>query len=104
MLQFFSENYRIVTDVMLREYFQHELEPRHFFEETMDPLSNIIIGLTVRKFQSRCLVRDLVSVWPDTTRLMRMDDLRWHVVSMLINAGLMNVRFRTYESENDGSA
>jgi hypothetical protein len=32
-----------------------------------------------------------------------MDDLKWHV-SMLTNAGLVNVRFRTHESEDDASA
>ena len=79
MMQFFQpDDYRIVTDVMLRryrEYFQDELEPRDFFDETMDPLSNMI-GLTFRQFQSRSIERDLVSVWPDTVRSMRMDDVR----------------------------
>ena len=74
MLQYFQpEDYRIVTDVMIRRYryhFQHELEQRHFFDETMNPHSNVI-GLSVRQFQSRCLVRDIVFVWPDTVRSMR---------------------------------
>ena len=106
MLHYFQpEDYRTVTDVMIRRYhyyFQHKLEPRHFFYETMN-LLNSMIGLTVRQFQSRCLVRDIVSVWPDTVRSMRMDDLRWHV-SMLTNAGLMIARFRTHESEDDADA
>ena len=69
----------------------------------MNPLSNMI-GLSVRHFQSRCLVRDIVFVWPDTVRsMMRMDDLRWHV-SKLTNAGLMNARFRTHELEDDADA
>ena len=50
MLQFYQpEDYRIVTDVIMlrsyREYFRCELEPRHFFEETMDPPSSML-GLT----------------------------------------------------------
>jgi len=84
------------------DYYRYELEPRHYVDEIMDPLSNIV-GLTVRQFQSRSLVRDLISIWPDTVRLMRMDDLRWHF-SMLTNADLMNVRFLTHDSEDDGSA
>ena len=50
MMEFFRpEDYRIVTDVMMRRYrenFQHELEARHFFNVTFDPLSNMV-GLTV---------------------------------------------------------
>ena len=97
MLQFFQpaeDKQRIVTGAILRgdrEYLQHELESRHFFEETMDPLSNMV-GLGVRHFQST-LVRDLVSAGPDTTRSIRIDDLRWHA-SMLTNASLINARFR----------
>ena len=49
MLQFYQpEDYRIVTDVMLRsyrEYFRREMEPRQFFEENMDLLSSML-GLT----------------------------------------------------------
>ena len=64
MMEFFQpEDYRIVSDVMMRryrEYFQHELEVRHFFDVTFDPLSNIV-GLTVEQFKSRAQVRDLVS-------------------------------------------
>ena len=80
MLQFFQpEDYRIVTEVMLRryrDYFRYELEPRHFFDEIMDPLSNMVVGLPVRQFQCRARVRDLVSSGLDTTRSMRIDDLR----------------------------
>ena len=105
MMQFFQpEDYRIVTDVMMRryrEYFQHELEPRHFFDDTFDPLSNMV-GLTVEQFQSRAHVRDLVSTGQNETRSIRLDDLRWHV-SRLTDAGLMNVRFRTLETEDEGS-
>ena len=82
MTEFFQpDDYRIVTDVMMhryREYFRHELEPRHFFDTTFDPLSNMV-GLTVEQFQSRALVRDLVSHGNEVTRTMRLDDLRWHV-------------------------
>jgi hypothetical protein len=46
MMEFFQpEDYRIVSDVMMRhyrEYFQHELEDRHFFDVTFDPLSNMV--------------------------------------------------------------
>ena len=103
MMEFFQpEDYRIVSDVMMmrryREYFQHELEARHFFDVTFDPLSNMV-GLTVEQFESRAQVRDLVSYGRDVTRL---DDLRWHV-SRLTDAGLMNVRFRTLETEDEGS-
>ena len=105
MMEFFQpDDYRIDMDVMMRryrEYFQHELEPRHFFDATFDPLSNMV-GLTVEQFKSRALVRDLVSHVMDVTRTMRLDDLRWHV-SRLTDAGLMNVRFRTIETENEGS-
>ena len=52
MLQFIQqEDYRIVTDVMLRryrEYVRHKSEPRHLFQETMDPLS-YMVGRTVRE-------------------------------------------------------
>ena len=103
MMEFFQpEDYRIVSDVMMmrryREYFKHELEARHFFDVTFDPLSNMV-GLTVEQFESRAQVRDLVSCGRDMTRL---DDLRWHV-SRLTDAGLMNVRFRTLETEDEGS-
>jgi hypothetical protein len=105
MMEFFQpDDYRIVTDVMMRryrEYFRHELEPRHFFDATFDPLSNMV-GLTVEQFKSRALVRDLASHGIDVTRSMRLDDLRWHV-SRLTDAGLMNVRFRTLEIEDEGS-
>jgi hypothetical protein len=105
MMEFFQpEDYRIVTDVMMRryrEYFQHELEPRHFFDATFDPLSNMV-GLTVEQFKSRALVRDFVSHVTHETRTLRLDDLRWHA-SRLTNAGLMNVRFRTHETEDEGS-
>ena len=84
-----------------REYFRHELEPRHFFDATFDPLSNMV-GLTVEQFKSRALVRDLVSHVIDVTRTIRLDDLRWHV-SRLIDAGLMNERFRILETEDEGS-
>jgi hypothetical protein len=105
MMEFFQpEDYRIVTDVMMRHYrehFQHELEARHFFDETFDPLSNMVC-LTVEQFESRAQVRDLVSYGRDVTRSMRLDDLRWHA-SRLTDAGLMNVRFRTLETEDEGS-
>jgi hypothetical protein len=105
MMEFFRpEDYRIVTDVMMRryrDYFQHELEARHFFDVTFDPLSNMV-GLTVEQFESRAQARDLVSCGTDVTRTIRFDDLRWHV-SRLTNAGLMNVRFRTHETEDEGS-
>ena len=105
MMDFFQlEDYRIVSDVMMRryrEYFQHELEDRHFFDVTFDPLSNMV-GHTVEKFQSRAQVRDLISHGEDVIRTMRLDDLRWHV-SRLTDAELMNVRFRTLETEDDGS-
>ena len=82
MMEFFQpDDYRIDMDVMMRryrEYFQHELEPRHFFDATFDPLSNMV-GLTVEQFKSRALVRDLVSHGNEVTRTMRLDDLRWHV-------------------------
>jgi hypothetical protein len=56
MMEFFQpDDYRIVMDVMMRryrEYFQHELEPRHFFDAIFDPLSNMV-GLTVEQFKSR---------------------------------------------------
>ena len=82
-MEFFQpEDYRIVSEVMMRryrEYFQHELEARHFFDVTYDPLSNMI-GLTVEQFESRAQVlRNLVSHGRDVTRTMRLDDLRWHV-------------------------
>ncbi len=68
MMEFFQpDDYRIVTDVMMRcyrEYFRHELEPRHFFDATFDPLSNMV-GLTVERFESRAQVRDLVSQGSD---------------------------------------
>ena len=74
MMEFFQpEDYRIVTDVMMRHYrehFQHELEARHFFDETFDPLSNMV-GLTVEQFESRAQVRDLVSYGRDVTRTHR---------------------------------
>ena len=105
MMEFFQpDDYRIVTDVMMRhyrEYFRYELEHRHFFDATFDPLSNMV-GLTVEQFESRALVRDLVSHGNEVTRTMRLDDLRWHV-SRLTDAGLMNVRFRTHETEDEGS-
>jgi hypothetical protein len=95
MMEFFQpDNYQIVMDVMMQrysEYFRHELEPRHFFDATFDPLSNMV-GLTVEQFESRAQVRDFVSQGIDVTRTMRLDDLRWHV-SRLTDAGLMNVRF-----------
>ncbi len=73
MMEFFQpDDYRIVMDVMMRryrEYFQHELEPRHFFDTTFDPLSNLV-GLTVEQFKSRLLVRELVS----NDRTIRLDD------------------------------
>jgi hypothetical protein len=75
MMQFFQpDDYRIVTDVMMRryrEYFRYELEPRHFFEATFDPLSNMV-GLTVEQFKSRLIVRELVS----NDRTIRLDYLR----------------------------
>jgi hypothetical protein len=84
MMEFFQpDDYRIVMDVMMRryrEYFQHELEPRHFFDAIFDPLSNMV-GLTVEQFKSRLLVRELVS----NDRTIRLDNLRWHV-SRLTNA------------------
>ena len=47
MMEFFQpDDYRIVTDVMMRgyrEYFRHELEPRHFFDANFDPLSNMVV-------------------------------------------------------------
>jgi hypothetical protein len=105
MIEFFQpDDYRIVTDVMMRryrEYFRYELEHRHFFDATFDPLSNMV-GLTVEQFESRALVRDLVSHGNEVTRRMRLDDLRWHV-SRLTDAGLMNVCFRTHETEDEGS-
>ena len=61
-----------------------------------------MVGLTVEQFESRALVRDLVSHGIDVTRTMRHDDLRWRV-SRLTDAGLMNVRFRTLETEDEGS-
>ena len=82
MMEFFQPgDYRIVTDVMMRryrEYFQHELEPRHFFDETFDPSSNMV-GLTVEQFESRALVCDLLSHGIVVPRTMRLDDLRWRV-------------------------
>ena len=58
MMEFFQpDDYRIVMDVMMRryrEYYQHELEPRHFFDATFDPLSNMV-GLTVEQFKSLCM-------------------------------------------------
>jgi hypothetical protein len=60
------------------------------------------VGLTVEQFESRALVRDLVSHGIDVTRTMRLDDLRWHV-SRLTDSGLMNVLFRTLETEDEGS-
>jgi hypothetical protein len=46
MMEFFQpDDYRIVTDVMMRryhKYFQHELEPMQFFDATFDPLSNMV--------------------------------------------------------------
>ena len=84
MMEFFQpDDYRIDMDVMMRryrEYFQHELEPRHFFDATFDPLSNMV-GLTVEQFKSRLLVCELVS----NDRTIRLDNLRWHV-SRLTNA------------------
>jgi hypothetical protein len=105
MMEFFQpDDYRIVTDVMMRsyrEYFRYELEGRHFFDATFDPLSNMV-GLTVEQFEFRALVCDLVSHGNEVTGRMRLDDLRWHV-SRLTDAGLMNVRFRTHETEDVGS-
>jgi hypothetical protein len=105
MMEFFQpDDNRIVTDVMMRryrDYLQHELEDRHFFDVTFDPLSNMV-GLTVEQFESRALVRDLVSHGIDVTRTMRLDDQQWHV-SRLTDAGLMNVRFCTLETEAEGS-
>ena len=84
MMEFFQpDDYRIVMDFMMRryrEYFQHELEPRHFFDATFDPLSNMV-GLTVEQFKSRLLVRELVS----NDRTICLDNLRWHI-SRLTNA------------------
>jgi hypothetical protein len=57
-----------------------------------------MVGLTVEQFKSRLLVRELVLNDPT----IRLDDVRWHV-SRLTNAGLMNVRFRTHETEDEGS-
>jgi hypothetical protein len=105
IIEFFQpEDHRIVTDVMMhryRDYYRYELEPRNFFDTTFDPLSNIV-GLTVEQFESRALVRDLASHAIHADRTMRFDDLRWHV-SRLTDAGLMNVRFRTLETEDEGS-
>ncbi len=44
-------------------------------------------------------MRDLASHAIHADRTMRLDDLRWHV-SRLTDAGLMNVRFRTLETED----
>ena len=62
-----------------------------------------MVGLTVdEQFESRALVRDLASHAIHADRTMRLDDLRWHV-SRLTDAGLMNVRFRTLETEDVGN-
>ena len=61
-----------------------------------------MVGLTVEQFESRAQVRDLVSYGRYLTRSMQLDNLRWHV-SRLTDAGLMNVRFRTLETEDEGS-
>ena len=103
MMEFFQpEDHRIGSDVMMRryrEYFQHELEDRHFFDVTFDPLSNMV---GPQSSNSRAQVRDLVSHGEDVIRTMRLDDLHWYV-SRLTDAGLMNVRFRTLETEDEGS-
>ena len=105
MLQYFAPaDHRIVSEVMRRRYryyFRHELEPRHFFEDTMDPLSTMT-GLTGHQVESRRRIRDLAFTYPDN-KTVSAYDLRWHA-TMLTNAGLMNFRFRSREEDSDSDA